>query len=625
MSGRNQAMNLTGMLDGIAGAFNGMGDAYAFTHNAIRNIARPEVNQNSSESLIRYAQWAQRNGFDDEARQYMALGYRQKEKETQEAKDAAKAGVMRDAINTGSEAMKLGEDGFLSAVDSRISGLRGQLNNTDDPTAIAEIQRQIDKLENKRGDFVIAADNENARRVVQLDRHIARLDKNDPNYQGNKASLEKVRADILAKGDTETTYDIKKLDLLELENKKSAAKWTQQSSAIVTALKQAGTDPVKFAEVQARFPEFAAQIAAISPEILAQNETLEKLSSDNFRVESLPDEISVQRKRIDDSSLTEKQKADLHITLNSAERAINGGGVHPNSAIKSYENALNRIDTVFNQELSADAGVQRERLERYVVEAQRAGIAARKGPEQKEIVALVEAKTGEKWVDLDVDEQRTLAEEAERELMGPLLDYWERANIAAGLEPPKEFDAEDVQTVKAEIKEQARKDRDAGLPAESYEVSIQRKAYELAAEGYDRDAVIDLLTKETTLSLSQAEDYYEQIMADVEVNDERIAALVQESINAGGDTASVASKVYIETVKTRVRGNRTVDPSAVSNDHATRTRERLLNPDNRWQGITLTPNTNKLAAAYAEQAAGRGFRYPSMSELQPVSSSNRRR
>ena len=158
-----------------------------------------------------------RNGYDDEAKQYMALGYRQKEKESQEAKDAAKAGVMRDAINTGSEAMKLGEEGFLPAVDSRISGLRSQLNNTDDPTAIAQIQTQIDKLENKRGDFVIAADNENARRVVQLDETLARLDKTDPEYGAKKAALERVREDILSRGNAESAYNTQRLELMEGE------------------------------------------------------------------------------------------------------------------------------------------------------------------------------------------------------------------------------------------------------------------------------------------------------------------------------------------------------------------------------------------------------------------------
>ncbi len=118
--------------------------------------------------------------------------------------------------------------------------------------------------------------------------------------------------------------------------------------------------------------------------------------------------------------------------------------------------------------------------------------------------------------------------------------------------------------------------------------------------------------------MAEAENYYEQIMADIEVNDARIAAIVKESLSSGGDASFVASDVYRETARARARGGRTIDPSSTPDDHRTRTRARLADPANRWQGITLTPQRNKLAEAYAEQGAGRGFRYPSMSELQPT-------
>jgi len=88
MAGNNQSVNLQGMLNELAGAFNGMGDAYNFVPNAIRNISRPSVSMDDSASLTKYAAWARRNGFDDEAARYEALAYRQKEKEAQLAKEA---------------------------------------------------------------------------------------------------------------------------------------------------------------------------------------------------------------------------------------------------------------------------------------------------------------------------------------------------------------------------------------------------------------------------------------------------------------------------------------------------------------------------------------------------------
>ena len=628
MAGTSQASNLSGMLTSIGDTIGEMGGAGNQYIDTFRRTMAPTPKMDDSASLTEYAEWARRNGYDEEADKYMALSYKQKEVEKQEAKDKVLGKSMADASKSGSVAMREGARGDLGNVDATIASLNKRLDDPAvqaNPQAVQAITSQIQRLENNRPQFEVANTEAIARGVVNIDRQIASLDKTAPDYEQRKAGLESARARFMDQPNVEETYQLKKLELMELENKQSAAMWVQQSPAVVAELKAAGTDPSKIAAVEAKYPQYAAQIAAVSPEILAQNERLEKIRADDFRVENLPNEIKGQRERIAESNLTDQQKADLNTTLDGAERAINGGGVHPDSAIKSYENALNRIDQMMNQELAAEAGVDRQRTERAVVEAEKAAVAARKGPELADVIALVEAKTGDDWDDIDVDEQRKLAEEAERELMGPLLDYWERANIAAGLEPYKEFDAEDVQTAKAEIREQAKKDKEAGIPVEPYEVSIQRKAYELAAEGYNKDAVIDLLSKETTLSLAQAEEYYEQIMADIEVSDARIAALVEESIQTGSGAGSVAGKVYAETVRTRSRGNRTVDPSAVSDDHATRTRALLSDPANRWQGITLTPQRNKLAEAYAEQSAGRGFRYPSMSELQPVSSSNRRR
>ncbi|MEL0014952.1 MAG: hypothetical protein VW715_07035, partial [Rhodospirillales bacterium] len=88
MAGNNQSVNLQGMLNELAGSFNGMGDAYNFVPNAIRNISRPSVSMDDSASLTKYAAWARRNGFDDEAARYEALAYRQKDLERELAKQA---------------------------------------------------------------------------------------------------------------------------------------------------------------------------------------------------------------------------------------------------------------------------------------------------------------------------------------------------------------------------------------------------------------------------------------------------------------------------------------------------------------------------------------------------------
>ena len=631
MVGRSQASNLSGMLTSIGdtiGEMGGPGNQYVDT---FRRSMAPKADMGDSKSLESYASWARRNGYDEEADKYLALAYKQKEVEKQEAKDAALGKAMAGASKSGSVAMREGARGDLGNVDATIASLNKRLENPalqSNPQAVQQITSEIRRLENNRPAFETANTEAIARGIVTIDRQIADLDKTAPDYEQRKAGLERARARFMDQPRAEETYQLKKLDLMELENKQSAAMWTNQSPAVVAELRMAGTDPSKIANVEAKYPQFAAQIAAVSPEILAQNESLEKIRSNDFRVESLPNEIDNQRKRIDESNLTDAQKADLNRNLDTAEGLVNSGQIYKPAAIDSYTKVVTRIDQMINQGLAADAGVERQRTERAVVEAEKAAVAARQGPEIKDVIELVELTTGEEWDDLDEGQQTALAKEARAELMGPILDYWERANIAAGYEPYKEFDAEDAQTARSEIRKQAKADKEAGREPEIYEVSIQRKAYELAAGGYDKEAVIGLLS-ETTLSLAEAENYYEQIMADIEVNDARIAAIVSESLSSGGDASSVASDVYRETVRMRGRGGRVVDPSSTSDDHRNRTRARLADPANRWQGITLTPQRNKLAEAYAEQGAGRGFRYPSMSELQPTTgaspTSHRRR
>ena len=67
MSGRAQAANLTGMLSQLASDVGEMGKAYDWTHNAVRTLSMPEVDENDVQSLEVYAEWARRNGKDDVA------------------------------------------------------------------------------------------------------------------------------------------------------------------------------------------------------------------------------------------------------------------------------------------------------------------------------------------------------------------------------------------------------------------------------------------------------------------------------------------------------------------------------------------------------------------------------
>ena len=96
MAGRNNAVNLTGMLSQMNDAISGFGEAGNQYVDTFRRSMAPKPDMNDSKSLLNYAQWARRNGYDEEAEKYLAMGYNQqkieqeKEYKTGTAKDAEK-------------------------------------------------------------------------------------------------------------------------------------------------------------------------------------------------------------------------------------------------------------------------------------------------------------------------------------------------------------------------------------------------------------------------------------------------------------------------------------------------------------------------------------------------------
>lgn len=77
MAGSNQATRLQGMLNNLSESFNGMGNAYNFVPDLIRNIARPELDMSDPQSMAAYADWNIRNGNPEEAAKYNALALKQ--------------------------------------------------------------------------------------------------------------------------------------------------------------------------------------------------------------------------------------------------------------------------------------------------------------------------------------------------------------------------------------------------------------------------------------------------------------------------------------------------------------------------------------------------------------------
>ena len=636
MAGQDQSARLQGLLSGIAGSVGELGAGGEWAGNAVRTAARPdfmagsfgnpEFDMNNVDNLNAMANWASRNGYEDQAKQYMALSYRQKEKEEQEAEDAALGKTLAGAALTGSDAQQAGNEGDLESASAKIGNLKALLEQEDiqaSPEAVLRISATIESLNSQSEQFRKNQTQSSARALAGLDMRLSTLDQSDPNYATKKANIEKTRADLLLIPGVEEVYEGNRLSLMDLRNKKVSAQWTAQSSAIIKELSDAGTDLTKIAAIEDRYTQFAPQIIGIKGEMIRQAREMEELLSDKFDVKQLPTRIRSERERIEASAMSDREKDNANRLLDDVQTRYDSGYALQ-GAVAQFATAQQNNNQIINNSNAAEAGVERQRTDRAVVRAEGAKQAAQKGPSIETVRSLVEFNTGEKWEDLKEDEAQELYEKAEADLMEPLLEYWERANIDAGYEPPKELDGEDIRTIKAEFKQEAEESRAKGDKPQPYDEWAQRKAYELAAQGFDKDSVVSLLRQDTQLSLADANSYYDAIMADIEVNDARITELVKQARSNPGATGSVATAVYQETVKQRQRGNRTVDPNAVSDDHATRTRALLSDPSNRFQGVTLSPFENKLANAYAKANAGNGFRYPSIAELQPISSGNRR-
>jgi hypothetical protein len=65
------------MLNNLSDSFNGMGNAYNFVPDFIRNISRPELDMSDPKSMAAYANWNIRNGNPEEAAKYNALAIEQ--------------------------------------------------------------------------------------------------------------------------------------------------------------------------------------------------------------------------------------------------------------------------------------------------------------------------------------------------------------------------------------------------------------------------------------------------------------------------------------------------------------------------------------------------------------------
>lgn len=524
MAGSDQSRSSLGMFQMINDSISGMGNAGNQYVDTFRRSTAPKPDMNDSESLLRYADWARRNGYEDEARQYMALGYKQKEKEEREAKDAALGKVMAEASNIGQRGQGLGQSGDLGGADATIEMLRKRLANPEvqkNPDAVRAIQNEMNALRQNRSDYVVANNKAQVRGVAQLDQQIAALSKSDPDYAIKKANLDAARAHLLSNPEIEKAYESQKLDLMEIEAKKIDAEWKRQSPAILAEMNKNADDPDKLQAVADKYPQFSSQILAVQGTLLDLNAQRNEIRADNFQFKDLGPKIDREIKELEDSDYPEPIKNAAIELLTKSKDYLAAGEVHPPTALASYDAAKGQVNQLLLNDAMAQAGVIRQREERAQINHEKA-LQTQITPAD-----VMEAAVALHGNNPSEDELAKVKSDLTEELR----DYRRRTAIAAGYEDPERLDAQDKRDLAEGLK-----DGTFGDPAEvPRSVRVMRATYDLVAQGYDREDVVNFLRKELPENERKyAEAIFNDMWADVTSQDAVTAKPAEAASYADG-------------------------------------------------------------------------------------------
>ena len=519
MAGQDQSARLQGLLSGIAGSVGELGAGGEWTSNAVRTAARPdfmagsfgnpEFDTNNVDNLDAMANWASRNGYEDQAKQYMALSYQLKEKEAQEAKDAALGKTMAEATQASSAGQLLGAGGDLGGVDATIAVLNKRLSDPEiqkNPMAVEALQREISTLQSQRPDFEAKNVQAIAQGVAKMDQNIAALNPDDDNYATKKANFEAARSRFLEQPLVEEAYEGNKLRFMELNNKKMDAMWKNQSPAIIKELSDAGTDLTKIAAIEDRYTQFAPQIIGIKGEMIRQAREMEELLSDKFDVKQLPTRIRSERERIEASAMSDREKDNANKLLDDVQTRYDSGYALQ-GAVAQFATAQQNNNQIINNSNAAEAGVERQRKLRAVVAHEK---AMQTRVSEADVVALAELQNGGKEPNEDQIKAARLKLEEE------LNDYRYRTAIASGREDPQELDADDKKQLGEMLKN--------GDYGEDHDIAVMRATYDLIAQGYEKEGVVTFLKKELPKGAAdRAEDIYNDMWADLQSQDEQTA------------------------------------------------------------------------------------------------------
>ena len=130
MAGSDQSKNLSGMFQMINAPISEMGKAGNQYVETFRRSMAPKADMDDSASLLNYADWARRNGYDTEAREYLSLGETQRRREVEEAKASRLQMGQASVASLTNEYTRVLKDPTLSSKerDAKLANLQASMN-----------------------------------------------------------------------------------------------------------------------------------------------------------------------------------------------------------------------------------------------------------------------------------------------------------------------------------------------------------------------------------------------------------------------------------------------------------------------------------------------------------------
>lgn len=254
----SRARDLTGLLTSIgdtAGKFGDTGQQYVKT---LRRSFAPKPDMNDSASLLEYAEWARRNGLEKEAQQYLLLGYRQKEKETQLAKEAAQANMIADVASKTGGTKSLATAGDTRALTLNKEALMEDLARaraSGDVEQVKAVAQQIQAIDAAMPTAVSAKAKKGA---AAIDQYRAMLESDDLDA-GQKANLQKALDYLKSDPETQAAYQKLKKDELSLRQAEANVAVTENTVSQLPVANQLKELQLASAQVQLFSSQYAAQ------------------------------------------------------------------------------------------------------------------------------------------------------------------------------------------------------------------------------------------------------------------------------------------------------------------------------------------------------------------------------